>query len=91
MVAWDKIDESFGFDWALKMNTIFKELIGAGNHSPLINYTSLGKEALLAIPTPDHFLPLLYSLGLQDKNEDVLFFNDKPMAGSLTMTSVKLG
>lgn len=91
MVAWDKLDDSFGFDWAIHMNKTFKERIKEGDHHALINYTSLGKEALLAIPTPDHYLPLLYTLGLQAKQEDVLFFNDKPMAGSLTMTSVKFG
>jgi 4,5-DOPA dioxygenase extradiol len=45
----------------------------------------------MAIPTPDHFLPLLYTLALKDKNEPVSFFNDKPVMGSLTMTSVKIG
>lgn len=91
MVAWDKLDDSFGFDWALQMNQTFKERIAMGDHHSLINYASLGKEALLAIPTPDHYLPLMYTLGLQTSKEDIMFFNDKPMAGSLTMTSVKLG
>lgn len=91
MVAWDKLDDSFGFDWALQMNDTFKTLIEAGDHKSLINYHILGKEALLAIPTPDHYIPLLYTLGLQSKNEAVQFFNDKPMAGSLTMTSVRIG
>lgn len=91
MVAWDKLDDSFGFDWALHMNDTFKALIEAGDHKPLIHYHMLGKEALLAIPTPDHYIPLLYTLGLQSKNEAVQFFNDKPMADSLTMTSVRIG
>lgn len=92
MIAWDKMDEpEYGFDWALKMDEQFKELIASRNHQPLINYSSLGKEAKLAIPTPDHYLPLLYTLGLQGKNEPVSFFNDKAVAGSLTMTSVKIG
>lgn len=91
LVAWDKLDSEFGFDWALTLNTKFKELIANRDHKPLINYQSLGKEALLAIPTPDHYLPLLYTLGLQGSKDDVSFFNDKAMAGSLTMTSVKIG
>ncbi|MCB0569274.1 MAG: 4,5-DOPA dioxygenase extradiol [Phaeodactylibacter sp.] len=91
MVAWDKIDTPFGFDWALEMNEAFKSHIADGNHQPLIDYQSFGKAAQLAIPTPDHYYPLLYILGLQDKGEAVSFFNDTPMAGSLTMTSVRVG
>ncbi len=49
------------------------------------------RAAKLAIPTPDHYLPLLYSIALQDANDEIQFFNDKPIAGSLTMTSVKFG
>jgi 4,5-DOPA dioxygenase extradiol len=51
----------------------------------------LGKEALLAIPTPEHYLPLIYTLGLKGKDDAVSFFNDKAIGGSLTMTSVKFG
>ena len=92
MVAWDKMDETgYGYDWALKMNDIFKELISNGDHAPLIRYESLGKEAMLAIPTPEHYLPLLYTLGLKGEKDTVNFFNDKAVAGSLTMTSVKIG
>jgi 4,5-DOPA dioxygenase extradiol len=45
----------------------------------------------MAIPSPEHFLPLLYVLGLQGKNESTVFFNDKPVAGSLYMTGVRVG
>jgi 4,5-DOPA dioxygenase extradiol len=45
----------------------------------------------LAVPTPDHFLPLLYALALKHEDEEVRFFNDKAVMGSLTMTSVKIG
>ena len=55
-------------DWALQMNQTFKDLILNKDHQPLINYNQLGKEALLAIPTPEHYLPLLYTLALQDKD-----------------------
>jgi 4,5-DOPA dioxygenase extradiol len=77
-----------GYDWAIEMNETFKKHILDGNHAPLQNYRSLGKAAELAIPTPDHYYPLLYVLALQGKNEKVEFFNDKAIAGSLTMTSV---
>ena len=92
MVAWDKMNEpEYGFDWAIAANSKFKQLIQDGNHKELINYQGLGREVQLAVPTPDHYLPLLYTLSLKDKNEPVSFFNDKPVMGSLTMTSVKIG
>ena len=92
MVAWDRLnDPEYAYDWAIQMNNKFKELILAGDHKPLINYSSLGKEAMLAIPTPEHYLPLMYTLGLKSSQDDVSFFNDKAVGGSLTMTSVKIG
>ena len=92
MVAWDRLnDPEYAYDWTIQMNNKFKELIQAGNHKPLINYSSLGKEAMLAIPTPEHYLPLMYTLGLKSSKDDVSFFNDKAVGGSLTMTSVKIG
>jgi len=92
MLSWQNINTSgFGFDWAIKMNDTFKDLIASGTHDRLINYETLGREALLAIPTPEHYLPLLYTLGLQQKKDEVSFFNDTAVAGSLTMTSVRIG
>ena len=92
MVAWDKLNTSnYGFDWAIQMNDTFKNLINDRNHNPLINYESMGKEAKLAIPTPEHYLPLLYTLALQGSKDKAEFFNDKAVGGSLTMTSVKIG
>ncbi|MBX2904836.1 MAG: 4,5-DOPA dioxygenase extradiol [Taibaiella sp.] len=92
MVAWDKLQEpEYGYDWALHMNDTFKKLIKAGDFKSLIKYESLGREAKLAIPTPEHYLPLLYTLGLKGPKDDVSFFNDKAVGGSLTMTSLKLG
>jgi len=91
MVAWDKMNEpEYGFDWAIHANDKFKQLIRSGNHKELINYTNLGKEVKLAVPTPDHYLPLLYTLALKEENETVSFFNDKAVMGSLTMTSVRI-
>ena len=92
MLAWDKINEpEYGYDWALELNEKFKKNILEENYQPLINYTLLGKEAQLAIPTPEHYLPLLYTLGVKGERDDITFFNDKAVAGSLTMTSVKIG
>lgn len=92
MVAWDKLDKpGFGYDWAIEMHELFKKKIADGDHQALINYETLSKSVKLAIPTPDHYYPLMYTLGLQNKNEQPVFFNDKLVAGSLNMTSVKFG
>lgn len=92
LIAWDKIqDESYGYDWALEINETFKKHILSGNHDSLIAYEKLGRNATLAIPSPDHYIPLLYVLGMTNKQETPHFFNDKAVAGSLTMTSVKFG
>jgi 4,5-DOPA dioxygenase extradiol len=91
MISFDKMDKEFGFDWAIEMNDLFKKHIISRNHKALVNYESLGGGAKLAIPTPDHYYPLLYSIGLQNENEEAVIFNDKLVAGSLTMTSLKIG
>ena len=80
-----------GYDWAIEMNEKFKALISKGEHAPLINYESLGQAAKLSIPTPEHYLPLIYVLGLKEEKESVSFFNDKTLMGSISMTSVKVG
>jgi 4,5-DOPA dioxygenase extradiol len=92
MVAWDKIkDPEYGFDWALEANEKMKKLIETGDHKSLINYSSQGKAFNLAIPSPDHFLPLLYALALKDEKDPVTFWNDTAVMGSLTMTSLTIG
>jgi len=92
MVDWSKVSEpEFGFDWAVEMNEKFKENISQVNHTALIHYDKLGAGARYAIPTPDHYYPLMYILGLQQKDEPASFFNDKAVMGSITMTSVKVG
>ncbi len=92
MVRFDKLyGPAFGFDWAIHMNTTFKDLITSGSHDKLIQYEKMGTEAMLSIPTPEHYLPLIYILGLSKKDEPIHFFNDKAIGGSLTMTSVRFG
>jgi 4,5-DOPA dioxygenase extradiol len=91
-VAWDKMNvDNYSYEWAHEASEKMKEYILLGHHQQLINYRSQGKAFDLAIPTPEHFHPLLYTLGLKDENEDVQLFNDKAVAGSLTMTSVRIG
>lgn len=92
MVDWQKLSEpNYGYDWAIEMNTLFKQKINDGDHKALIDYEKLNKAAKLAIPTPDHYFPLLYTLGLQDNKDKIQFFNDQLVGGSLNMTSVKMG
>jgi 4,5-DOPA dioxygenase extradiol len=92
MLAWDHSNEpEYGFDWAHIANEIFKEKIIDNNSQDLINYTAIGREVQLAAPSPDHYLPLLYSLALREKDEPVSFFNDKIVMGSLSMTSIRIG
>jgi 4,5-DOPA dioxygenase extradiol len=91
MVDWTKMNQTeFGFDWALEMNDKFKQSILSFDHDALLQYEKFGTAARYAIPTPDHYYPLLYILGLQKKNEQATFFNDKAVMGSITMTSVKI-
>ena len=88
MKSIEGFNEPYGYDWALEMNDVFKRKIRSADHQALIDYPSLSKAAKLAIPTPDHYIPLLYALSLQEKKDDIEFFNDQALAGSLTMTSV---
>jgi 4,5-DOPA dioxygenase extradiol len=92
LVDWDNFDsDNFAFDWALEASEKMKKYILNNDYKNLINYHSQGKAFELAIPTPEHYLPLLYVMALKEKNEDIKLFNDKAVAGSLTMTSVKIG
>lgn len=91
MVDWRKLDETYGYDWAIEAEEKMKRFILEGNHTELIEYRKQGKDFDLAIPTPEHFLPLLYILALKNRNEEITFFNDKPVGGSLTMTSLLIG
>jgi len=78
------------FDWAQEANEKVKSLIRNNEHSKLADYKKLGKEVQMAVPTPEHFLPLIYTLGLKEEKENASFFNDKIEMGSIAMTSVKI-
>lgn len=90
MVAWDRLNEVYGFDWALEVNQKIKDWISKEDYQSLIQIRNHGKEFEWAIPTAEHYLPLLYTLGTKLNSDTVSFFNDKPVAGALTMTSVRL-
>lgn len=91
MVAWERLNESYGFDWTLEINELIKKKITENDHKTLINYNTLHDQWSKAIPTPDHYLPLIYTLGLKNEKDPISFFNDQAIAGSLTMTSVRFG
>ena len=86
-IAW----QDTAYDWALEFDAKMKELILAGDHKAIIDYSKLGRSAHLAVPTAEHYLPLLYVLGAQDKADSVKFFADKVTLGSMSMRSVRLG
>jgi 4,5-DOPA dioxygenase extradiol len=79
-----------GFDWAIEARTVINDYLLDGNFQPLIDFEKQSKAFQLAIPTPEHYLPLIYTLGLKGKSEELSLFNDKLVAGSLSMTSVKI-
>lgn len=87
MIAWDKMNDNFGYDWALEINEILKNKIVDHNFKDLINYENLNPSIKLAIPSLDHYIPMIYNIGLKSDKDDLLFFNDSCVAGSLTMTS----
>jgi 4,5-DOPA dioxygenase extradiol len=91
MVDWHRLnDDDYSYEWAKEASEKMKSMILNNDHQSLINYNEQGKSFQLSIPTPEHFLPLLYTLALKDKDEEIKIFNDKAVAGSLTMTSVKI-
>lgn len=82
--------DNYGFDWAIEARATVNDFLIDGNFQPLIDFEKQNKALQLAIPTPEHYLPLIYTLGLKEKNEELSLFNDKLVGGSLSMTSVKI-
>jgi 4,5-DOPA dioxygenase extradiol len=83
--------EDTAYDWALEFDAQMKGLILSGDHAAIIGYSKLGRSARLAVPTPEHYLPLLYVLGVQDKSDSMAFFAEKVTLGSMSMRSVRIG
>lgn len=90
-VNFQKLNEPFGFDWALEASEKMKSWLLNYEFDRLINFKKQGKAINLAIPTPEHFLPLIYTIALKDKKDSISLFNDRAIAGAITMTSVKIG
>lgn len=85
MVDWEM--ENKGFDWAYQFDDMIKENIESKNHKNILHYLNLGGTAKLAVPTPDHFDPLLYILGASDEKDTISVYNNSCTMGSLSMTS----
>jgi len=79
-----------GADWAVRFDAVVRERIRAGDRAALVRYEELGPEAALAVPTPEHFLPVLYVLALQQSGESARFFNTEALMSSISMTSVAI-
>lgn len=88
--AWGK-DGVHAYDWAVRFEQRVREILLAGDDAPLVAYEGLGRDALLSVPTPDHYLPLLYILGLRRDDEPVSFPVEGVDGGSVSMLAVRIG
>lgn len=79
------------YDWAVRFENAAKDIMLAGDYKPLVNYDMLGQDAALSIPTPDHYLPLLYVLGARQSNESIRFPVKGVDGGSISMLTVQIG
>lgn len=91
MVDWKNISTvGAGWDWAVEAREKTNNWLLDGNFQNLIDYQKQGIALQTAVPSPDHYLPLIYSLGLKEKSENLSLFNDELIGGSLSMTSVRI-
>jgi 4,5-DOPA dioxygenase extradiol len=88
--AWGRHDVE-GFDWALRFEERARAILISPDHTPLVDYESLGKDALLSVPTPDHYLPLLYVIALRGVDDEVSFPVEGFDGGSISMLTVQIG
>jgi 4,5-DOPA dioxygenase extradiol len=79
------------YDWAVRFERQARQMMLAGEYKPLIDYEKLGRDAMLSIPTPDHYLPLLYVLGARQPGEDIAFPIEGVDGGSISMLTVQVG
>jgi len=91
LVDWQNFaKDNHGFDWAIEARELVNDQIQNRNFKPLLEYNKLGRAMQLAVPSPDHYLPMIYALGLSREKDNIELFNDKMQAGSLSMTSFKI-
>ena len=79
------------FDWAVKFDEKAKQCLISGSHEGLINYLELGKEARYAVPTQDYYLPMIYAIGLQRKEDSLKFIHAGFQHGSVSMRALQIG
>jgi len=79
------------YDWAVRFENMARDMILAGEFQPLVDYEKLGKDAVLSIPTPDHYLPLLYVVAAGQSGETIRFPVEGIDGGSVSMLSVQIG
>lgn len=91
-ISWEHINQvGAGYDWAFEFRRAINTAITENNVDALVNFEQFGESARLSVPTPDHYLPLLYVMAQRDETDHVTLFNDKLVAGSISMTSVLVG
>ena len=83
-------NQEYGYDWAYEINELFKQKIINKEHESLIDFHNLHPKINLAIPTAEHYLPLLCIIAMQNKDDNIKVINDNVVAGSLSMTSIIL-
>lgn len=92
LLDWKNINkDNHAFDWTKNVQEKLTKLIINNNIEALTKYENIDSEIKLAIPTPEHYLPMLYCMALRNENEEIKIFNDKAVGGSITMTSFKIG
>ncbi|SCX90834.1 4,5-DOPA dioxygenase extradiol [Nitrosospira sp. Nl5] len=79
------------YDWALRFENVVRKTLSSGDFQPLIEYEKLGQDAKLSVPTPDHYLPLLYILAQRQKDEETSFPVEGFDGGSISMLAVRIG
>jgi 4,5-DOPA dioxygenase extradiol len=79
------------YDWAIRFETTARQMLTSGDYTALVNYEALGPDAMLSIPTPDHYLPLIYVIGTTQDGETVTFPVEGVDGGSISMLAVKVG
>ena len=89
-IAYGRMNELYGFDWALEADHKMQNFLLNHHHQALIDWDKQGTAFHLAIPSPDHYYPMLYALALQEEQDELTIFNAKAVGGSLTMTSFRL-
>jgi 4,5-DOPA dioxygenase extradiol len=87
MMSW----QDTGYDWAREGDETLRRLILSDDHASLVHYGRLGKAVRLSIPTHEHYLPLLYALALQDREDALRFFAEQVTLGSISMRSLQIG